>query len=267
MSDYLPGLEPGDAVEKQPHQMSPEEFAMHPNSVFHITNRPYADRSKPLRERLREMNGKPWNTPVNTNFHVGTYRSAIDRHSTGFGSSSLPARLYVGWVNPAVEVEKSIVSDAQAQTPNPDVNLHPEGKAQPYLNKIEDPGAMSMVLPKATDLKTHADFVERALAEGKEDEVHPQTLAMYRAGALTGWRQPHWMSQRNAAKVKSNGPALFGDEKTKAGFSYADAELTRPEDDPDWGPKASHYGLDKEHLSSKAKADFKKLHKTNREKL
>jgi hypothetical protein len=75
-----------------------------------------------------------------------------------------------------------------------------------YVNRDEDIGSLSARLPGATDFKTHHDYVHDAIADGKIDEVHPKTLAMYRDKKLSGWWQPPELSNKLADRLPLGKP-------------------------------------------------------------
>jgi hypothetical protein len=53
-----------------------------------------------------------------------------------------------------------------------------------YKNAAEDKGSISVSVNDPRRLKSLGDFVREAMWSGKGDEVHPKTMAMYKAGAL-----------------------------------------------------------------------------------
>jgi hypothetical protein len=159
------------------------------------------------------------------------------------------------WIDPEVGVHDEIISDMEAQEPKG----HKSGKAAFYINKHEDVGAPSAVLPNATNFKTHSDFVNEAIAQGKSHEVHPVTMAMHKDGKLSGWFMPRPDIIRDHGKVVTpNGPDEVQRETLNDHYfeepyqdfmsRQLDAIPERPADVPTWGRKAAFaYGLGPEN--------------------
>jgi hypothetical protein len=240
---YLPGMKPEKVTEKQPHQMSPEEFIEHPQTLFHSTT---ASRSP-----------EEWSSPENVSVHVGSYRSTLDRHA--HRGTTQPGRILAGWINPKLNINPTILSDDEANFGGPWSAV--QGVKKPrtvkpesvnfYRNHAEDPGSLSALLPRATDLITHAQFVKEAIDNGKADEVHPKTMAMYLGGHLSGWWQPYGASKAQhprTAKESFEAQAQLGDtSRLDAAYRSKNRTWERPSEIPDWGfATQSTFGLTQE---------------------
>ena len=203
LQPYLPGLEPEHTV-KQPHQMSPEEFLRSPGVVFHSTYAPVANQGRMSSQvnEPHEQEGwysrKYWQNSTNRNVHVGTWRAASER---ALNKKDDDITMIAGHMtSPYAE---KIFSDNEANFNEGHYDLSEDPRdytknRKPfiYLNKGEDPGALSAVLPDTTHLKTHMDYVDDAIKAGRGHEVHPVTMARYQAGNLSHWTQPSWYARQ-----------------------------------------------------------------------
>jgi hypothetical protein len=246
IGNYLPGMAPKAQGAKQPHQMSPEEFLDSPDIFFHATNRPV----------------EQWKSKKNTQVHVGSYRAASERSMdventrAGFyATPSGPTTMIAGKISPKAKIDSRVYSDSEANIGHPAYNVAPfEGQIEPnfkkvvfYPNNAEDNSSLSAVLPNASLLKTHADYVTEAISKGKADEVHPKTMAMYKAGVLGAWKHDA-SSARGMVQARfqrhSQPEPLFDVEgapkpAVEPNFTYKWNEGT-----PDWRATSSGVGID-----------------------
>jgi hypothetical protein len=166
---------------KQPHQMSPEEFASHPFAVFHTTHLPT--------EKVLDADSR-----FDPGIHLGTDIAASQRHLVT-GNKSMtsltngkivephtqPATMHVFHHDPGEKLNR-IVSDAAAN--NRGGSIEKQKRNVYYNNSYEDRGNLSLVVHDTSRLKSQHDFVSKAISEGKEGEVHPYTLKLYNSGSL-----------------------------------------------------------------------------------
>lgn len=205
LQPYLPGLEPEVGTAKRPHQMSPDEFLASPGVFFHSTSRTVENPQHPTEHAEHDEDvpweERPWNSPSNTGVHWGSLRAAMER--TDY-TSEVPREggsyvvekakkalfgkktMIVGVVHPDLfpRDRKPALDDISAQEAGgrwtvPSVDF--------YVNAHEDPKSMAAVVPDVTFMKTHADYVREAIHEGRGHEVHPVTMARYKAGNLSAW--------------------------------------------------------------------------------
>lgn len=199
---YLPGMEPHPSEVKQPHQMSPEEFANHPLALFHSTT----GRSNLHERRLPTQ-------PM----HLGTRQAALHRRAIG-GSAG---ELYTFHDEPVIEGPESVSPKVTLQDATTN---HLYGRARRllgpsqveesrklpsadrapvsgyYTNLVEHPGSISVVRTHPTsELVSHHEAVRRAISDGKESEVHPVTLRLYHEGAL---KQPEDITEEDNAAMR-----------------------------------------------------------------
>jgi len=221
VQQYLPGL--GSNYKppvKEPHQMTPDEFDSHPYAVFHASRAS----ARELAERPFVGGTDSWGSrydPEVQPLHAGTERAALERAASGFYSGddhgrNSPWKMHTFWAVPSKEevqrgaqyfddhrVPISVFNKVQklerAQKPriasvgntsdSRNTPENPEAYADHlgyYVNGVEDIGSISMATRRPdTRYQTHADFVRKAIANGKGDEVHPLTMAMYKQGKLS----------------------------------------------------------------------------------
>lgn len=196
-------------AKKQPHQMSPEEFAAQPNAVFHTSH------LAPERVRNIDVRKEDFDSGLGTSpaIHVGSEQAAlenaartVDRYDEGILKNE-PARLHVfhyiaqpgdstrvhddgiSYVKPGRSLRSMVPASAYNSTYNLDTeneythDLH-DMPGLLYKNAAEDKGSVSVSINDPSRLKSHGDYVREAIAAGKGDEVHHKTMAMYKAGAL-----------------------------------------------------------------------------------
>lgn len=181
---------------KQPHQMSPDEFNLHPSAVFHGTWLPDND---VFDLRRRNPTGAGWGLndwDVYEKVHLGTFRSAVDRmHETirwdpkGTNGDVKPrpdhaiGTIHSFWQTPHNVALGGVM--AASDDPNPEDMAHFMPGSMWYRNQNEDYPNLSFATDEPEDhLKSQADFVKEAIAQGKIKEVHPETLKRYKAGTL-----------------------------------------------------------------------------------
>jgi hypothetical protein len=227
LQPYLPGMENLEpAPEKQPHEMTPTEFANHPYAVFHSTHLDEPDLFNP-----EKRFGK---SPV---VHFGTLQSALDRHAVTENPANrgiegqevdprthrTDARLHVFWHKPA-SLEVGYDSTMNDYTPG----------TRYYRNLHEDPNSISLATSERGSIKSQHEYVAEAIAQGKANEVHPATMDMYKRGLL---------------KKGSPLPVSHTREYTMTPTRAADIEnhptLPIPKDDPSFhaiGHEGEHIG-------------------------
>ena len=205
---YHPGVlspETPLAELKQPHQMSPDEFASHPYAVFHSSHlspehvhQGAFDRNAVRSMRygeLRTEDERPddFDDENPDRFgdavHLGTEQAVTDRarftvlHTGDDPKFTTKAYHHVFWYTPhhgTTEHEPSTDRDAN----NPYDEDGNKDYDEYYTNTVEDPGHISVAVRNLSQIASQADFVRKAIAEGKTSEVHPETLRRYRSGTL-----------------------------------------------------------------------------------
>ena len=166
---------------KLPHQMSPEEFASSPASVFHGT---FLPDEKVLDVGIREpASASGAQVPAVKKMHLGTFQAALDAVHERNRQPDQKATIHTFWQTP--RVNRIGGKMPELADPNPEDEAHFKSGAMYYANQNEDWGNPSFATetPKK-HLKTQAEYVSDALAQGKESEVHPRTLEQYRKGTL-----------------------------------------------------------------------------------
>lgn len=215
LNDYLPGMAPPKVKQLKPHQMTPEQFAAHPYAVFRSTHLPEG----------QELDTSKSFFPGG-GIHLGTEQAALDRHrATSFRPAyeeqydspqtsrrfSSDARLYTYWHKPEQEHVENLGRDSEENDSTPGTRY--------YQNKYEDPGNISLVTTETDRLKTHADYVRKAIQSGKGHEVPAKTMEMYRQGALG---RGAWLPRAHTTQFTS--PDSGGMEQAHAyntgGLSY-----------------------------------------------
>lgn len=199
----------------QPHEMSPEEFVNHPDTLFHSSDKPHIEGLQPfdatksrysedsrdyddypdIQRRVKQ--GEPSPTEVvSANYtHAGSERSAYARAEVYMGAG----KTHIHAVHvPNKEFGRGAITDEGANAWYEDEALndymdipndHPDKDPLDntpwyYFNTAEDTTSASAVLPRSHAL-THADYVKQALEQGKGDEIHPETLRRYQNGTLS----------------------------------------------------------------------------------
>ena len=196
--------------------MSPDEFAAHPAAIFHSTYLPDEDvfnvskRSPVINSEITsfkgtDKEGNPVTLRPIKKVHLGTFHAALQITGIRNSGDDKPSTIHTFWQTPKVSDSTARKRIANYITPDPkyykghedpeheelDIN-HPEAVAhfipgtQYYENMSEDRWSPSL----ATDnpqkyLTSQADYVKTALDRGvPESEIHPRTLAQYKAGTL-----------------------------------------------------------------------------------
>ena len=202
---------------KQPHQMSPEEFASHPFAVFHSTHLPAEDVRDP---HARSSPG----------IHLGTDRAATQRHLVTGLMVSQPytrnASMHVFHHDPGDRVQRTTDNVANEYTGNPSrrkLNSY-------YENEHEDKGSLSLVVHDPSRLKSQHDYVVEAIKQGKGDEVHPYTMQLYKSGSLeAGHDTAHWVSKQHFNDTLSPEEHRYnehmGNDQLKLHFSVDDRKF------------------------------------------
>lgn len=215
-NNFLPGMGRGSnigkavsaAKNKLPHQMTPEEFAAAPNAVFHTSHLAPDEVRNSMLRAYRYYAGYGSSPHI----HVGSEQAAIENASRTervFKSDvPAPARLHVFHYTPGSGDNLEVHVDGERYTkpgveqgistthsptydPRSEVDTAYDYKhdyhdfpALAYKNDVEDSGSISFSIGDPSRLKSQADYVKEAIAQGKADEVHPKTMAMYKSGAL-----------------------------------------------------------------------------------
>lgn len=233
----LPGIEWGKYSKPlEPHQMSPKQFMQHPNAVFHSTHL-----ANPLDLKARQANG----------IHVGTLAAALERH----GSTGTDAMVMPNWTKDAtvhVYHLESTPEEREKEISDSDANLlggwHPKHADPPvhyYRNYVEDMMSTSAIVRDPSRLKSHSDYVQEAIRNGKADEVHPITMAQHLTGNLGKWTQTLSDSLNRVGNFKSGDTQLF---ETYTNGEIADKEVSytynvHQNDVPHLGPDAERLGI------------------------
>jgi hypothetical protein len=198
----------------QPHEMSPEEFVNHPDTLFHSSNESHIEGFQPfnatksrysedvrdyadypdVERRVKQGEPSPTDVVAANYTHAGSERAAYAR-ADGYMAS----RTHIHAVHvPNKEFGKWGITDEAANAwyqdeelndymdiPNDHPDKDPLGNTPwYYFNTAEDTTSASAVIPRSRAL-THSDYVKQALEQGKGDEIHPETLRRYQNGTLS----------------------------------------------------------------------------------
>ena len=204
---------------KQPHQMSPDEFALHPNALFHGT---WLPDNKIFDMELRKPESGGFFAETFPKLHLGTFAAALHRlHDTNSPTKgSKTATIHTFWQTPHVS---DFGGAMKAFEDSPESMAHYTPGTMWYPNEHEDSGSPSFAtdLPERT-LKSQSDFVDNAIKMGRAKEVHPETMKRYKAGTLGKMRlnndQVDLMYQNLYWPLKSGRYALGA--YTKAGPTW-----------------------------------------------
>ena len=210
-------------AKKLPHQMTPDEFAAAPNAVFHSTHLSpeHVLNMENRRDDFETSAGFSPHLHVGSEQAAienaaRTENDGVGRVVEGAGVGTERARLHTYWYHPQPGDSTEVHHDGWSYTRpeyragsrhkelweihddyDPDSNragdfdpkyeyshdLHPF-PAVLYDNSGEDYGSLSISINDPSRLKTQGDYVRHAIAQGKGDEVHPKTMAMFKAGHL-----------------------------------------------------------------------------------
>lgn len=171
----------------EPHQMSPEQFRAHPDTVFHATYQPLPD--------VGTSYEHPSQNGGYTGVHTGTEQSALERlaglgpwRSDPHGWKDSPEGESVKATLHALNLSRygidridDPISDVAA---NDLSNVKSMQRPTAYKNDYEDKHSLSVIIPRIPGPVTHSDFVKEAIDNGRRHEVHPRTLALYDRGLL-----------------------------------------------------------------------------------
>lgn len=178
---------------KQPHQMSPDEFAEHPYAVFHSSHRGP--------QSVQDLHDFGFTKhEYGSAFHFGSEQAAMDRSYATMENSRQgihedppsPVHHHVFWYLPTgYEASAPTVSDEEANKPEYE-HEDEHGDTEPinkdyseyYTNAGEDFGSTSVAVRNEHRLRSHRDFVKQAIAQGKSHEIHPETMRQYQTGRL-----------------------------------------------------------------------------------
>lgn len=251
LESHLPGLGPEEFKQDlQPHQMTPDQFANHPHAVFHTTH--LAD---PFDRDYTAEDGSEAPKAI----HVGTYAAALERHGTTGKKSEAQegwtrdANLHVWHATPAANSLPREVTDATANLGKKDLEYRLNQsipKTLYYQNMVESPGSTSALV--ATDhLKSQHDYVTAAIANGKGDEVPASTMARYKAGNLSVWKQPIQDSIAKVGSATSTRTSMFHWVEPRDSWSvmtHDEFEINKRENAPHAGPDHERLGIEKNQL-------------------
>lgn len=211
--NYLQGIDWSQYNQgpKLPHQMTPTEFRSHPFIVHHGTTMDY-----PANEITANYSTR--SSEVNNLVFAGDRAQAADR--AGMGSEFIRrfsgGNIHHYWAVPSqVETEKVFYDDDVPDYHFQQINEENDGFAEKvtsssvsrrgaqfgyYRNAFEGSGKNDSIDPPGRAalyrlghlsvagypqaLKTHSQFVEHAIREGKHDEVPAETMGHYIAGTL-----------------------------------------------------------------------------------
>jgi hypothetical protein len=236
---------------KQPHQMSPDEFAAHPAAVFHSTYLPdeevfNLEKRDPSPAsglgRVNITNGwgeKDFLDPVKK-IHLGTFQAALERGFNSNEDKNKKLTIHTFWQTPKIPgaTAKERLTDYfdvnrehnKDDVANPENVAHYIPGGHYYENQNEDLFSASFATDEPTNhLSSQADYVKAALNSGvPESEIHPRTLAQYKAGTLGKMR----MTSDTAELMRSH-PYKLG-PYTEAGpkWYYIDSDKPAP-----WKPE------------------------------
>lgn len=159
--------------------MSPDEFALHPNAVFHGTFLP----DKDIFNMDKRSPQSGWGHEVIPKIHLGTFAAALHRLSdTQEPGSSTLGTIHTFWQTPHVDY---FGSGMRAVDSTPENMAHHLPGPMWYSNQHEDDQNPSFATEEPNHyLKSQADYVQAAIANGKAKEVHPETMKRYQAGTL-----------------------------------------------------------------------------------
>ena len=207
LREWIHTLELNPKQFKQPHEMSPEEFAAHPASVFHGTYLPDNEvfdlekRDPSAASGLGQISIKNgWGqddflNPVKK-IHLGTFQAALDTLVMRSKEHDQEGTVHNYWQTPKEDGSTAelrlpevvdVTEDVDHETlDNPENVAHYIPGDHYYENQNEDIGQPSFATDEPhRSLASHADYVKAALDRGvPESEVHPRTLAQYKAGTL-----------------------------------------------------------------------------------
>ena len=201
----------------EPHQMSPEQFREHaythmdwsPTVNPRISGEGYHAGSEAA--AFHRVSGRKFNTDMNESDEVAEAREdgQVDQR-TAFRAHVLPR---------PQDMENTPTSTVPDEGSWLRHRTAPRGTY--YRNEYEDPGSVSVVLPPHA-VRTHADHVREAISAGKESEVHPRTLALYKSGNLS---TPEPVSTYTQSLLVKESQSFWDDEhanrhhaRIKAGF-------------------------------------------------
>lgn len=187
---------------KQPHEMSPEEFASHPYAVFHSSHLdPKAVQQGVFTsEAIKSPTAPRVSSKFGRAVHMGTEQAAVENHKRSGMNQWLEdytptSHIHTFWHIPqeaSTGGEIPVVSDTEANTAWHTTRGGFRGDDKTgneyYENATEDKGSPSIAIRDDSRLRSQADFVRKAISEGRGHEVHPETMRRYNEGTL-GFRE------------------------------------------------------------------------------
>lgn len=244
-------------AQKKPHQMTPEEFAAAPLAVFHSSHY-YPEDVKRTDNRRADWKASIGTSPhIHVGTEQAAIENAARTENNDVGSmaedteeGTKEARLHTYWYQPKPGDLTKVHDDGEVYNRPEYGDMHPDELAEKYKNydpekarlagdfdpkyeyshdvhpfpsllyknSGEDRGSLSLSVAKPSRLKTQGDYVREAISQGKGDEVHPKTMAMFKAGHL----------DKGAVL-----PLVFAERVAREnGTRYADHGVSHPEELP-----------------------------------
>jgi hypothetical protein len=215
---------------KQPHQMTPDEFAAHPYAVFHGTS----ESDEVLNNVSKDSSSGSYKHEYLGDFkrHYGTEQAANEIQANqvinygdkpGDGPGSDRPRVFTYWHEPKssqvypgyrsmpaelIGTQDSVANQITGGGFGIEQSLDQEEKSASkqlqknksiyYQNEHEDVGSTSLVITDPNRVKSQADYVRTAIRAGKAHEVHPITMGLYKSGQLS---KPYNVTRNNALKM------------------------------------------------------------------
>ena len=203
---------------KEPHEMSPEEFRNHPDTVFHANYMKFPNPGE-KNEWAYGFSG----------IHAGTEQAAAERAAVlgryrgmntassiiadqeGYQTRGEPKivmhALHLGPYD--VKHLDNPISDGEANQVHAPLGPH----IRAYENEHEDDGSTSVVMPPTPPgPMTHSQYVDAAIEAGKGRQMHPETKMAHEAGVLDTYVKTSSEEAAKAVfpgKARSNQPSLF----------------------------------------------------------
>jgi hypothetical protein len=168
--------------------MSPDEFALHPNAIFHGTWLP--DNQLFDLSKRTPQNGSILKMAV-PKIHLGTFAAALEAlHTTLSDRGAETGTIHTFWQTPHVP---TLGGGMKSVNNSPENMAHFLPGSMWYVNQVEDPLSPSFATeePEQT-LKSQSDYVKEAISNGKISEVNPETLKRYQSGTLGKMRLSHF---------------------------------------------------------------------------
>lgn len=152
-----PGLTPAEdwMALPEPHLQTRSEFAWDPRTWWHGR---YAESLPPIEDTTN---------PMASGIHAGG-REAMEERRMHLGEG----RDMTKWRSFPMRLTGEAANEAYMPGADEMANWVPREKTQFYKNQVEARGQISAQIPSREAVKTHGQFVEQALAEGKKVPEH-----------------------------------------------------------------------------------------------